>query len=77
MAADKASEPPAADAKKKAPPQELTAEDAELKANLELLVQRAGDADAGVQRLALENLRREIRSATRCVRAPAGGGPGR
>jgi hypothetical protein len=38
----------------------------DLQASLALMVQRSGDADAGVQRLALESLRREIRSATRC-----------
>ena len=44
---------------------ELTPEDAELQAALSLMVQRSGDPDQGVQRLALESLRREIRSATR------------
>ena len=56
----------AAKAKAKAPV-ELSAEDAELKASLLLMVDRAADKDAGVQKLALESLRREIRSATRCV----------
>lgn len=55
-------------AKPKAAPVELSAEDAELKAALLLMVDRAADKDAGVQRLALESLRREIRTATRCVR---------
>jgi hypothetical protein len=55
--------------KGKPAPVEMTAEDAELKANLELLVVRAGDADLGVQKLALESLRKEIRSATRRVRS--------
>jgi hypothetical protein len=52
---------------KKAAPVELSAEDAELKAALLLMVDRAADKDVGVQRLALESLRREIRTATRCV----------
>ena len=47
------------------PKAELSADDVELQANLALLVQRSGDSDEGVQRLALEGLRREIRSATR------------
>ena len=47
-----------------APKAELSAEDAELKANLLLMVSSASDPDAGVQRLALEGLRKEIRSAT-------------
>jgi 26S proteasome regulatory subunit N1 len=46
-------------------PVELSAEDAELKAALLLMVDRSADKDAGVQRLALESLRREIRTATR------------
>ena len=61
-------EPPAKPpAKPAAAPVELSAEDSELKAALLLMVERAGDADAGVQRLALESLRREIRTATRRV----------
>ena len=72
MAADK---PPAEEAKKeeggkaKKAPVELTAEDAELKASLLLMVERAADKDAGVQKLALESLRTAIRTSTR--RAPA------
>jgi len=46
-------------------PAALTPEDIELKASLLLMVERAADVDAGVQKLALESLRREIRTATR------------
>ena len=70
MAADAPSAPPKAEeaAKAKAKvPVELSAEDSELKAALLLMVERAADKDAGVQRLALESLRREIRTATRCA----------
>ena len=72
MAADK---PPAEEAKKeeggkaKKAPVELTAEDAELKASLLLMVERAADKDAGVQKLALESLRTAIRTSTRRVPA--------
>jgi len=74
MAASKAKEaegsaPKEAQDKKKAPPAELSPEDALLKAQLETYVLRAADGDAGVQRLALESLRKEIKSATRCVPA--------
>ncbi len=63
------SAPPAENGAKKPEPAkaELSAEDQELKDALLLMVTRAGDADVGVQRLALEGLRREIRSATRCA----------
>ena len=65
-------EPPAKPpAKPAAAPAELSVEDSELKAALLLMVERAGDADAGVQRLALESLRREIRTATRRVQRAA------
>lgn len=43
---------------------ELSEEDRALKEKLELLVTRAMDRDAGVQKLALETIRNEIRSAT-------------
>jgi len=46
---------------------ELSEEDAALKENLELMVMRASDPKAGVAKLALETMRREIRTATRCV----------
>jgi len=46
---------------------ELSEEDAALKENLELMVMRASDPNAGVAKLALETMRREIRTATRCV----------
>jgi len=42
---------------------ELSEEDRALKENLELLVTRAVDKDVGVQKLALETIRSEIRSA--------------
>ena len=54
-----------ADGKKAEPKAELSAEDAELRDALLLMVTRASDPEPGVQRLALEGLRREIRSATR------------
>jgi len=44
--------------------EELSEEDAALKEQLELLVERVQDADAGVQKLALDTIRSEIRSAT-------------
>jgi 26S proteasome regulatory subunit N1 len=43
---------------------ELSAEDAELKERLELLVSRVDDSDHGVANLALEQLRTEIRTST-------------
>lgn len=43
---------------------ELSEEDRALKEKLELLVTRAMDKDVGVQKLALETIRTEIRSAT-------------
>ncbi|XP_022839583.1 26S proteasome regulatory complex, non-ATPase subcomplex, Rpn1 subunit, partial [Ostreococcus tauri] len=44
--------------------QELSEEDAALKENLELMVMRASDPKTGVAKLALETMRREIRTAT-------------
>ena len=44
---------------------ELSEEDLQLKTNLEVLVQRAMDSKAGVAKLALENMRTEIKTATR------------
>ena len=49
------------------PEVEMSDEDAALKENLELMVTRAGDPQAGVAKLALETMRREIKTATRCV----------
>mmetsp|Transcript_8280 Transcript_8280/g.24366 ORF Transcript_8280/g.24366 Transcript_8280/m.24366 type:complete len:927 (+) Transcript_8280:125-2905(+) len=43
---------------------ELSEEDLQLKTNLEVLVQRAMDSKAGVAKLALENMRTEIKTAT-------------
>ena len=43
---------------------EVSAEDKALLEGLELAVERAQDPDAGVQHLALEHLRSEIRAAT-------------
>lgn len=59
------------DAKKKAAPAkaELSAEDAELKANLELMVTRVSDPDPGVAALALEGLRTAIRTSTSSMTA--------
>lgn len=45
---------------------ELSDEDAALKEALELMVTRASDPEPGVVKLALEGLRKEIRTATRC-----------
>jgi len=61
--------PPAAAAKGKGKKDEkkdddLSEEDLALKEQLELYVVRAQDADPGVQKLALESMRQEIRSAT-------------
>ena len=75
---DNGAPPPAggAAAKKAAlPPAELSAEDVELRDNLLLCVHRVLDPDPGVARLALETLRAEIRTATRC--APAADLPSR
>ena len=44
---------------------ELSEEDLQLKTNLEVLVQRAMDSKAGVAKWALENMRTEIKTATR------------
>ncbi len=38
-----------------------------MKESLELVVQRVQDADSGVQKMALEHLRKEIRSTTSSV----------
>lgn len=60
---------PAKGDKKGKQPQEnkdddLSDEDLELKRNLELMVERVQDADAGVQKLALESIVKEIHTAT-------------
>ena len=57
---------PAAKKKKKGEEEvtELSEEDQELKANLEMMVERIKDSDPGVQSTALDNITREIRSAT-------------
>jgi 26S proteasome regulatory subunit N1 len=44
--------------------EELSEEDAELKANLELMVTRVSDPELPLQKAALEGLRQEIRTAT-------------
>ena len=46
---------------------DLSEEDLELKKNLELMLERAKDTDAGVQRTALDGIAREIRSEI-CVK---------
>jgi len=51
--------------KDKKPEMEMSEEDAALKENLELMVMRASDPQEGVAKLALETMRREIRTATR------------
>lgn len=43
---------------------ELTEEDAALKENLELMVNRSADPQAGVAKLAMETMRSSIKSAT-------------
>lgn len=63
------SPPSGADAVSKKNPEkpsedELSEEDHALKEMLDLLVARAMDSDSGVQKLALESIRNEIRSAT-------------
>ncbi|KAJ1618081.1 hypothetical protein T492DRAFT_892634 [Pavlovales sp. CCMP2436] len=50
--------------KKGDPVDDLSPEDAKLKADLDLLAERALDADAGIQKLALESMINEIRSST-------------
>ena len=44
---------------------DLSEEDLELKKNLELMLERAKDADSGVQKTALDGIAREIRFAAR------------
>lgn len=59
--------PPENAPKKAAPPEqqdELSEEDQALKDKLDMLVIRAKDVDQGVQKLALQTIRTEIRSAT-------------
>jgi 26S proteasome regulatory subunit N1 len=46
------------------PVQDLSEEDQELKKNLELMVERVSDPDAGVQKLALQSITKEIKTAT-------------
>jgi 26S proteasome regulatory subunit N1 len=45
-------------------PEQLSEEDEELKANLELMVTRTQDPEPALQKAALEGLRKEIRTAT-------------
>mmetsp|Transcript_11472 Transcript_11472/g.20271 ORF Transcript_11472/g.20271 Transcript_11472/m.20271 type:complete len:903 (-) Transcript_11472:384-3092(-) len=45
-------------------PDELSEEDAQLKANMELMVERASDPEEGVQKLALTSIISEIRTST-------------
>lgn len=44
--------------------EELSEEDQKLKSDLDLMVERVGDPDAGVEKLALESLRTTIREST-------------
>jgi hypothetical protein len=46
------------------PEPDLSEEDQELKKNLELMVERVSDPDAGVQKLALQSITKEIKTAT-------------
>lgn len=52
------------DTKGKEEEPELSEEDIELKKNLELMIERVGEADPGVQKLALQSMISEIRSST-------------
>lgn len=45
-------------------PEELSEEDQQLKENLDLLVERAKDSSPGVQKLAIQSIANEIRTAT-------------
>ena len=45
-------------------PEELSQEDQQLKDNLDLLIERSRDPDPGVQKLAIQSIANEIRSAT-------------
>lgn len=51
------------------PDAELSEEDLELKKNLELMVARIGEGDAGVQKAALDAICNEIQSATSAMSA--------
>ena len=46
---------------------DLSEEDLELKKNLELMLERAKDSDAGVQRTALDSIAKGIRSIHACL----------
>lgn len=46
---------------------DLSEEDLELKKNLELMLERAKDSDAGVQRTALDSIAKEIRFVHACL----------
>ncbi|KAK8964285.1 26S proteasome non-ATPase regulatory subunit 2 1A [Platanthera guangdongensis] len=64
---EQATKPPSKDQKKKKEDkkeEDLSEEDLALKQQLELYIERVQDADPGVQKLALESMRQEIRSAT-------------
>lgn len=49
---------------------ELSEEDVALKEALELMVTRSNDTEPGIVKMALEGLRKEIRTATSCVQSP-------
>jgi 26S proteasome regulatory subunit N1 len=51
-------------ASKKIEKQELSEEDLQKKQEVDLLAERVQDVDAGVQKLALDTLREEIRTST-------------
>lgn len=55
--------------KKEDPDAELSEEDLELKRNIELMVERCKDQDAGVQKLALDSITKEIRTTTSSMTA--------
>ncbi|XP_020598816.1 26S proteasome non-ATPase regulatory subunit 2 homolog A-like [Phalaenopsis equestris] len=66
-APEQAAKPPPRDSRKKKEDkkdEDLSDEDLALKQQLELYVERVQDANPGVQKLALESMRQEIRSAT-------------
>lgn len=55
--------------KKEDPDADLSDEDLELKKNIELMVERVKDSDAGVQKLALDSITKEIHTTTSSMTA--------
>jgi 26S proteasome regulatory subunit N1 len=76
MAVEKQDSAPQQDAKGKAkkaekqdPDAELSEEDLELKRNIELLVERAQDKDAGIAKAALDSITKDIHTTTSSMTA--------